>query len=35
VIVLILIVGAVVVLRTRRTAEPDAAPPTPSEPPVH
>ena len=35
VMVLILIVGAVVVLRMRRTDRPDAAPPMPAEPPVH
>jgi hypothetical protein len=35
VIVLVLIVGAVLVLRMRRTGAPDAAPPTPAGPPVH
>jgi hypothetical protein len=35
VLVLLLIVGAVVVLRMRRTGAPDAVPPMPAEPPVH
>ena len=35
VMVLILIAGAVVVLRMRKTGGPDATPPMPAEPPVH